>query len=186
MTSAPGTKRTWCDVRSQSVMRIKTDVRQRASFMSSRHDHPYSLIAVSLIGFETSCRRVRTIPPCLRQINPTGKISLSPSGKSRLRLPPSCPLRKGRWPSSPNVGMGCGGRSGIVRAMGSQGGINSVSGQRTRWRAVPKRTAKSRGSDASKVGVKSQRRRESPTGPDRRFPGGDGGSKARYSGVSAI
>jgi len=36
--------------------------------------------------------------------------------------------RKGRWPSSPNVGMGCGGRGGIVRAMGSQGGINSVSG----------------------------------------------------------
>src|ERR1700704_877844 len=31
----------------------------------------------------------------LRQINPTGKISLSPSGKSPLRLPPSCPRGRG-------------------------------------------------------------------------------------------
>jgi len=30
------------------------------------------------------------------------------------------------------------------------------------------------------------RRRESPTGPACRFPGGDGGKKARYSGKSAI
>jgi hypothetical protein len=27
--------------------------------------------------------------PCLRQINPTGKFSFSPSGKSPLGLPPS-------------------------------------------------------------------------------------------------
>src|SRR4051812_49007544 len=45
-------------------------------------------------------------PPCLRQINPSGKISLFPKGKSPVRIMPSCPLRKGRWPSSPNVGMG--------------------------------------------------------------------------------
>src|ERR1700704_3047518 len=31
----------------------------------------------------------------LRQINPTGKISLSPSGKSPLRLLPSCPRGRG-------------------------------------------------------------------------------------------
>jgi hypothetical protein len=30
------------------------------------------------------------------------------------------------------------------------------------------------------------RRRESPTGPKRRFPGGDGGKKARYSGESTL
>src|SRR5665647_953905 len=51
--------------------------------------------------------------------------------------------------------MGCGGRSGIVRAMGLQGGINSVSGLGTCWRAMLKRTAKSCGPDASVVGVKS-------------------------------
>jgi hypothetical protein len=62
--------------------------------------------------------------------------------------------------------MGCGGRQGIVRATGLQGGINSVSDHRTRRRAVLERTAKSCGSDASMVGVKSQRRRESPTGPE--------------------
>jgi hypothetical protein len=73
------------------------------------------------------CRFSFPRPDGLRQINPTGKISLNPSGKSRLRVTPSCPQRKGRWPSSPNVGMGCGGRQGIVRAMGRQGGINSVS-----------------------------------------------------------
>src|SRR5712692_959958 len=33
--------------------------------------------------------------PPLRQINPTGKISLSPSGKSSLGLPPSCPRGRG-------------------------------------------------------------------------------------------
>jgi len=43
-------------------------------------------------------------------------------------------------------GMGCGGRGGIVRAMGLQGGINSVSGHRACWRAVLKRTVKSCGS----------------------------------------
>ena len=64
----------------------------------------------------------------LRQINPSGKISLFRKPKSPVELPPSCPLRNGRWPSSPNVGMGCGGRVGIVREMGLQGGINSVSG----------------------------------------------------------
>jgi hypothetical protein len=30
------------------------------------------------------------------------------------------------------------------------------------------------------------RRRESPTGPECQFPGGDGGKKARYSGESAL
>jgi hypothetical protein len=74
--------------------------------------------------------------------------------------------RKGRWPSSPNVGMGCGGRGGIVRAMGSQGGINSVSGHRTSRRAVLKRTAKSCGPDASVVGVKSAEGKSARPGAD--------------------
>jgi hypothetical protein len=50
---------------------------------------------------------------------------------------------------------------------------------------MPKRTAKSCGPDASVVGVKSCGGAESPTGPTCRFPQGDGGKKARYSGVSA-
>src|ERR1700730_10131704 len=40
--------------------------------------------------------------------------------------------RKGRWPSSPNVGMGCGGRGGIGREVCSQGGF--------RERATARRT----------------------------------------------
>ena len=36
--------------------------------------------------------------------------------------------RKGRWPVTERWGRSCGGRDGIVRAMGRQGGINSVSG----------------------------------------------------------
>src|SRR6266481_4790453 len=34
-------------------------------------------------------------PPWLRQNNPTGKFSLAPSGKSLLRLTPSCPGGRG-------------------------------------------------------------------------------------------
>src|SRR5216683_8205583 len=68
----------------------------------------------------------------LRQSNPSGKISLSPSGKSLLGLTPSCPRGKGRWPSSPNVGMGCGGRGGVGREVCSQGGF--------RERATARRT----------------------------------------------
>jgi hypothetical protein len=71
-------------------------------------------------------------------------------------------LRKGRWPSSPNVGMGCGGRGGVGREVCSQGGINSVSGRRHARRTMPERTTKSCGPDASVVGVKSQRRYGKP------------------------
>ena len=56
------------------------------------------------------------------------KFRFSRRANHPYELTPSCPLRKGRWPSSPNVGTGCGGRGGIVRGMGLQGGINSVSG----------------------------------------------------------
>ena len=48
-----------------------------------------------------------------------------------------------------------------------------------------KRTVKSCGPDASVVGVKSCGGAKGPTGPTCRFPQGDGGMKARYSGVSA-
>ena len=64
---------------------------------------------------------------CLRQINPTGNIPLNPSGKSLLQLRPSRSER-GAYRDRHERGMGCGGRQGIARAMGLQGGINSVSG----------------------------------------------------------
>src|SRR6202140_1731043 len=86
---------------------------------------------------------------------PDGQNVPSAAGQITFTIHAILSPRKGRWPSSPNVGMGCGGRGGIVRAMGSQGGINSVSGRRTCRRAVLKRTAKSCGPDASEVGVKS-------------------------------
>jgi hypothetical protein len=64
-----------------------------------------------------------------------------------------------------NVGMGCGGRGGVVHAMGWQGGLlGLVSDHRTCGRAVPKRTVKSCGPDASAVGVKSAKRQVGPTG----------------------
>ena len=65
-----------------------------------------------------------------------------------------------------NVGMGCGGRGGVVRAMGSQGGINSVSGHRTCGRTVLKRTVKSCGPDASMVGVKAAEGKSARPGAD--------------------
>jgi hypothetical protein len=68
--------------------------------------------------------------PQLRQINPTGKISLPPSGKSFLRLPPSCPQGRGVGHRHRTLGWDAVDAGGIVRAMGSQGGINSVSGHR--------------------------------------------------------
>jgi len=49
------------------------------------------------VGKEVGFSLVREIPaaPHLRQNNPSGKISLSPSGKSSLGLPPSCPGGRG-------------------------------------------------------------------------------------------
>ena len=53
-----------------------------------------------------------------------------------------------------------------MRAMGWQGGINSVSGSRTCGRAVLKRTVKSCGPDASVVGVKSVEGKSARPGAD--------------------
>ena len=49
------------------------------------------------VGKEVGFALVRESPaaPHLRQNNPSGKISLSPSGKSSLGLPPSCPRGRG-------------------------------------------------------------------------------------------
>ena len=65
-----------------------------------------------------------------------------------------------------NVGMGCGGRGSVVRAMGLQGGLRPVSGHRTCRRAMLKRTVKSCGPDASAVGVKSAEGKSARPGAD--------------------
>jgi len=64
-------------------------------------------------------------PPRLRQNNPTGRFSLSSSGKSlfKLRHPVS---KEGALAIVTNVGTGCGGRGGVVRAMGWQGELSGL------------------------------------------------------------
>jgi hypothetical protein len=65
----------------------------------------------------------RPVAPWLRQINPSGKLSLSPSGKSLLGLPPSCPRGRGVGHRHRTLGWDCGGRGGVGREVGSQGGF---------------------------------------------------------------
>ena len=114
--------------------------------------------------------RARTPPaaPCLRQINPTGKFSLSPSGKSLLGLTPSCP--RGRGVGHRHRTLGWDAVDAAVSGVKCVRRAVSVSGQRSAGRTMLKRTVKSCGPDASVVGVKSQRRCESPTGPECQFP----------------
>ena len=88
-------------------------------------------------------------PPWLRQYNPSGRFSLSSSGKSRFNSRHPVP-EEGALAIVTNVGMGCGGRGGVVRARGWQGELSGlVSDPRTCRRAAPKRTVKSCGPDAS-------------------------------------
>jgi hypothetical protein len=123
---------------------------------------------------------------CLRQINPLGKISLSLSGKSLLGIRHPV-LEEGALAIVTERSDGsCGGRGGIVRAMGSQGGIDSVSGHRTCRRAVLNRTAKPCGPDASMVGVKSFGGAKAQPGRSAGFREATEARRARYSGVSAI
>src|ERR1700730_11312530 len=64
-------------------------------------------------------------------------------------------------------GMGCGGRGGIVRAIGTAGRASRpVSGHRACRRAVLKRTVKSCGPGASMVGVKSAEGKSARPGAD--------------------
>ena len=59
------------------------------------------------------------------------KISLNPSGKSKLKCPPSCPAR-GALAIVTNVGAGCGGRSSVGREMCLQGGFRERATARRR------------------------------------------------------
>ena len=138
-----------------------------------------------LLAQRSALMRSRWWRPWVRQNNPTGKISLNASGKLLLQIRPSQPARGAyrdrhetrdgmRWTRRHRARDGTAGRV-----------LRSVSGHRTRGRAMLKRTVNSCGPDASAVGVKSCGGAESPTGPTCQFPGGDGGKKARHSGESA-
>jgi hypothetical protein len=50
-------------------------------------------------------------------------IPLSPSGKSSLQVRAIPSREEGRIMIVTNVGMGCGGRGSVLRAMGLQGGL---------------------------------------------------------------
>src|SRR5450432_3537171 len=89
----------------------------------------------------------------LRQNNPTGKIYLSPSRKSPLRLPPSCP--RGRGVGHRHRTLGWDAVDAAVSGVKFVRRAVSVSGQRSAGRTMLKRTVKSCGPDASVVGVKS-------------------------------
>ena len=104
--------------------------------------------------------------PWLRQNNPTGKFSLSPSGKSLLGLPPSCPRGRGvghrherwggmRWTRQRRARDGMAGRAS-----------RSVSVTGRAGRTMLKRTAKACGPDASVVGVKSAEGKSARPGAD--------------------
>jgi hypothetical protein len=54
---------------------------------------------------------------------PVGQNFAFAVGQITFRTPAILSPRKGRWPSSPNVGMGCGGRGGVGREVCSQGGF---------------------------------------------------------------
>jgi hypothetical protein len=69
------------------------------------------------------------------------KIPLRRRPKSVLEVSPSCPER-GALAIVTNVGMGCGGRGSVGRAMKSQGRLRLVSDRRARRRTMKSRTVK--------------------------------------------
>ena len=84
---------------------------------------------LSMRGFEglnSSCGRFASnqshcAAPATNQ--PVGQNFAFAVGQIIARTPAILSPRKGRWPSSPNVGMGCGGRGSVEREVCSQGGF---------------------------------------------------------------
>jgi hypothetical protein len=109
-------------------------------------------------------RAINPTAPRLRQSNPTGKFSLSPSGKSLLGLPPSCP--RGRGVGHRHRTLGWDAVDAAVSGVKFVRRAVSVSGQRRAGRTMLKRTAKSCGPDASVVGVKSAEGKSARPGAD--------------------
>ena len=132
----------------------------------------------------SEANRSRRASP-LRQINPSGKISLFPKGKSPLLITPSCPLGRGVGHRHRTLGRDCGGRGGIVRE-----GIAGRDKLRERTWDVQTSGVEAYGkivwtwrlSGRRQVSRKARR-------PDRarmsRFPQATEARRARYSGVSA-
>ena len=94
----------------------------------------------------------------LRQINPSGKSSLFPKGKSPVGVRHPVPLERGRWPSLPNVGTGVAVDATASCARGIAG-----RDQLREWFLLERAdercrsdTAKACGSDAPVLGVKSR------------------------------
>src|SRR6266849_5876730 len=79
---------------------------------------------------EGNTRPTNCPAPATKQ--PVGQNFAFAVGQIIARTPAILSRRKGRWPSSPNVGMGCGGRGGVGREVCSQGGF--------RERATARRT----------------------------------------------
>ncbi len=104
------------------------------------------------------------VAPCLRQNNPTGKFSLSPSGKSLLGLTPSCP--RGRGVGHRHRTLGWDAVDAAVSGVKFVRRAVSVSGRRRAGRTMLKRTVKSCGPDASVVGVKSAEGKSARPGAD--------------------
>ena len=125
----------------------------------------------------------RSLATRLRQNNPTGRFPLSLSGKSLLELPTSCPQGRALAIVT-NVGTGCGGRSGVVRAMGWQGGLRA----RERSQDVLTSGAEAYGEVVWSWRLNGWRQVFGGCRPDRarmRQPfAGDGDNKARFSGES--
>jgi hypothetical protein len=108
-------------------------------------------------------------PRALRQINPTGKISLNTSGKSPLGLPPSCPRGRGvghrhrtlGWDAVDAAvsGVKCVRRAVFRERASGARDVRCQSVRQSRVVLTPQRLASSLNGGA-----------ESPTGPTCQFP----------------
>jgi hypothetical protein len=134
----------------------------------SNRPKPENIGFLALTGGRGGIRTHGTLP--LRQINPTGKISLFPKSKSPLKLPPSCPQARGVGHRYRTLGWDVVDAAASCARRGCRAGFITCERSTACRRAEPKRTAKSCGPDASVVGVKSCGGAKGPTGLTCRFP----------------
>jgi hypothetical protein len=89
-------------------------------------------------GLDSSCGRFAPNPShCAAAATkqPGGQIFAFAVGQITFRTRAILSRRKGRWPSSSNVGMGCGGRGGVGREVCSQGGFRERATERRTYDA---------------------------------------------------
>jgi hypothetical protein len=120
----------------------------------------------------------RCVQPCLQKYfaSPVGQII---STNSRHPTP-----QEGRIAIVTDVGMGCGGRGSVWRAMGSQGrSMRPVSDYQASGREMLQRTAKSCGPDAPTLASSFAGWQVGPyRAPTNHVSAGDGGKRARSPG----